>query len=111
MEGLSKVEGAHIISLEEEAPQIVSCSFEGVRSEVFLHALEEKGVYVSSGSACSSNKKTPVSTVLQEIHLRKDLQEGAIRFSFSELTTVEEIDMALNALRELLPVLRKYSRR
>ncbi len=40
---------------DESAPQIVSASFYGVRSEVLLHALEEKGIYVSSGSACSSN--------------------------------------------------------
>lgn len=112
--GLKEIEGTHLNSDEDEtrcAPHIVNCSFEGVRSEVLLHALEDRGIYVSSGSACTSNKKIPVSSVLQEIHLRKDLQEGAIRFSFSELTTVEEIDMALNALRELLPVLRKYSRR
>jgi cysteine desulfurase len=66
---------------------------------------------VSSGSACSSNKKIPVSSVLQEIHLRKDLLESAIRFSFSSRTTMEETDAALEALRQLLPVLRRYSRR
>ena len=78
---------------------------------MLLHALEEKGIYVSSGSACSSNKKTPVSSVIQEIHLRKNLQESVIRFSFSDRTTVEEIDYALDVLRQLLPVLRRYSRR
>jgi cysteine desulfurase len=111
MEGLSEIEGAHIISLEEEAPQIVSCSFEGVRSEVFLHALEEKGVYVSSGSACSSNKKTPVSTVLQEIHLSPQMQDSTLRFSFCDTTSFEEIDYALSCIRELYPVLKRYMRR
>lgn len=111
MDGLSKIEGAYLVSREDEAPQIVSCSFEGVRSEVLLHALEEKGVYVSSGSACTSNKKIPVSTVLQEIHLKAERQDSTIRFSFSDWTTAEEIDYALDCLRELLPVLRRYMRR
>ena len=111
MEGLSGIEGAHILSLQEEAPQIVSCSFEGVRSEVFLHALEEKGVYVSSGSACSSNKKTPVSTVLQEIHLSPQRQDSTLRFSFCDTTSLEEIDYALSCIRELYPVLKRYMRR
>ena len=113
-EGLKGLEGTHLISNEEEAlgaPHIVSCAFEGVRAEVLLHALEDRGVYVSSGSACSSNKKIPVSPVLQEIHLRRDLLESAIRFSFSSRTTEEEIDYALESLGELLPVLRRYKRR
>jgi cysteine desulfurase len=93
------------------APHIVSCSFEKVRSEVLLHALEEKGVYVSSGSACSSNKKIPVSAVLQEIHLSPALLDSTIRFSFSDWTTEEEIDYALEVLKELIPQLRRYTRR
>ena len=114
IEGLGRIDGTVLVTEEAEeysAPHIVSCAFEGVRSEVLLHALEEKGVYVSSGSACSSNKKIPVSSVIQEIHLRKDLRESVLRFSFSSRTTEEEIDYALAALEELLPVLRRYSRR
>ena len=114
IEGLKEIEGVLLVTDEDEAcsaPHIVSCACEGVRAEVLLHALEEKGIYVSSGSACSSNKKTPVSSVIQEIHLRKNLQESVIRFSFSDRTTVEEIDYALDVLRQLLPVLRRYSRR
>ena len=114
MEGLKEIEGTYLVTEEDEsvsAPHIVSCAFQGVRSEVLLHALEEKGVYVSSGSACSSNRKSPVSSVIQEIHLKKELRESVIRFSFSDRTTTEEIDYALAALRELLPVLRRYSRR
>lgn len=95
---------------EAGAPHIVSASFPGVRSEVLLHALEEKGIYVSSGSACSSNKKLPVSTVLKEIHMEQPLLESTLRFSFSRFTTDEEVDYALAALRELLPVLRRYAR-
>jgi cysteine desulfurase len=114
IDGLKQIEGTHLITDEDEgrsAPHIVNCAFEGVRSEVLLHALEERGIYVSSGSACSSNKKIPVSSVLQEIHLDKKLLESAVRFSFSDLTTLEEITYALEALKELLPVLRRYSRR
>lgn len=92
------------------APHIVSASFAGVRSEVLLHALEERQIYVSSGSACSSNKKLPVSTVLKEIHLEQELLESTIRFSFSRFTTKEEISYCLDTLRELLPVLRRYAR-
>lgn len=65
---------------EKAAPQIVSVSFRGVRSEVLLHALEERGIYVSSGSACSSNKKLPVSAVLKEIHLESDLLDSTTPF-------------------------------
>lgn len=111
IEGLNKIEGAYVVSEEDQAPHIVSCSFPGVRSEVLLHALEERGVYVSSGSACSSNKKVPVSTVLQEIHLKPEMQDSTIRFSFCDWTKPEEIDYALSCLRELLPVLRRFTRR
>ena len=95
---------------EKAAPQIVSVSFRGVRSEVLLHALEERGIYVSSGSACSSNKKLPVSAVLKEIHLEFDLLDSTLRFSFCNETTKEELDYCLENLKELLPVLRKYAR-
>lgn len=96
---------------EDGAPHIVSVSFRGVRSEVLLHALEERGVYVSSGSACSSNKKLPVSTVLKEIGLERELLDSTLRFSFSIFTTEEEVEYCVSCLEELLPMLRRYSRR
>ena len=92
------------------APHIVSVSFAGVRSEVLLHALEERGIYVSSGSACSSNKTLPVSTVLREIHLDSQYLDSTVRFSFCTQNTKEEIDYCMDTLRELLPVLRRYTR-
>ncbi len=109
----NKAEVIFINSGEDEysAPHIVSAAFPGIRSEVLLHALEDRGICVSAGSACSSNKKLPVSTVLKELHLRPELQESTLRFSFSCLTTEEEIDYCLETLRELLPVLRRYIRR
>lgn len=108
-------EGHCVVIHSEEgaksAPHIVSAAFPGVRSEVLLHALEERGIYVSAGSACTTNKKVPVSGVLRELHLPKRLAESTLRFSFSRFTTEEEIDYCLGALRELLPVLRRYARR
>ncbi|MBP5160195.1 MAG: cysteine desulfurase [Lachnospiraceae bacterium] len=93
------------------APHIVSVSFAGIdRSEVLLHALEEKGVYVSSGSACSSNHPG-ISGTLKAIGVDKSLLNSTLRFSFCDETTREEIDYALECLGELLPVLRKFKRR
>ena len=79
----SELEGVTVNSLKgaEGAPQIVSLSFEGVRSEVLLHALEEKGIYVSSGSACSSNHPA-ISGTLKAIGVKKELLDSTLRFSF-----------------------------
>lgn len=96
--------------IRKTAPHIINASFDGVRSEVLLHALEEKGIYVSSGSACSSHHKAS-SPTLNAIGLPKNLIDSTIRFSMSELTTKEELDYALENMRQLLPKLRKYSRR
>ena len=92
------------------APHIVSVSVEGIRAEVLLHALEEKGVYISSGSACASNKPA-ISETLKSIGLKKELLDSTIRFSFSIHTTEEEIRYALGALGDVLETLRKYVRR
>jgi len=96
--------------LKKTAPHIINACFEGVRSEVLLHALEDKGIYVSSGSACSSHHPTP-SVTLSAIGLPKQLLDSTIRFSMSELTTLEEIDYTLENIRQLLPMLRRYTRR
>lgn len=108
---IEEVPGIHANSYrgEESAPQIVSISFEGVRSEVLLHALEDKGIYVSSGSACSSNHPD-VSGTLRGIGVRNDLLDATLRFSFGRFSTKEEIDYCIDALKELLPVLRRYQR-
>ena len=91
------------------APHIASISFTGVRSEVMLHALEDKGIYVSSGSACSSNKSKE-SAVLSAIGLDKSRIESTLRFSFGEQNTIEEVDYAIETVKELLPMLRHYVR-
>lgn len=92
------------------APHIISASFEGIRSEVLLHALEDKEIYVSSGSACATNRPH-VSSTLKSINLRQDLLDSTIRFSMSSYTSKEELDQALEALRGCVPVLRKFTRR
>lgn len=115
IDGIEKLEGTHVNGKtgEDSAPHIVSVSFEGIRSEVLLHSLEDRGVYVSSGSACSSNNhagKQKGSKTLRNIHLKENLLDSTLRFSFSVHTTEEEIDYALEVLGELLPVLKKYTR-
>ncbi|MGO5164914.1 MULTISPECIES: cysteine desulfurase family protein [unclassified Candidatus Paralachnospira] len=95
---------------EQSAPHVVSVSFAGVRSEVLLHALEERGIYVSSGSACSSNHPA-VSGTLRGIGVERELLDSTLRFSFSIFTTEEEIRYCAQMLSELLPVLRRYRRK
>lgn len=92
------------------APHILSVSFEGVRSEVMLHALEDRGIYVSAGSACASRHPSEIST-LSGIGLSKEAQEGTIRFSLNSQNTEEEIRRTADAVGELLPVLRRFKRR
>lgn len=98
------------MELRETAPHIISASFAGVRSEVLLHALEDRGIYVSSGSACSSNHPG-LSGTLVAIGVNKELLDSTIRFSFSVNTTMEEIDYTILVLKELLPKLRLFTRR
>ncbi len=95
---------------EEGAAHIVNLSFPGVRSEVLLHALEEYEIYVSAGSACSSSHPQPSET-LQALHLEAALAESALRFSFCSETQEAEIDYAAAKLKELVPRLRRYTRR
>lgn len=111
IKSLEELEGVTVNSLPGQlsAPQIVSASFAGTRSEVLLHALEEKGIYVSSGSACSSNHPA-VSGTLKGIGIRPELLDATLRFSFGVFNTKEEVDYCVDCLRELLPVLRRYQR-
>lgn len=92
------------------APHIVSLSVPGVRSEVLLHALEEKGIYVSAGSACASHKPA-VSETLKAIGLPKEHLSSTIRFSFSVFTTKEELDYTIECLKEIIEELRRFTRR
>ena len=93
----------------EGAPHILSVTVPGVRAEVLLHALEEKGVYVSSGSACSSNRPH-LSETLKAIGIRREDLDSTIRISLSVLNTQDEIDQAVQALQETVPFLRQFRR-
>lgn len=108
--GTGSIDGIPEKTIRMTAPHIVSASIEGIRAEVLLHALEEKEIYVSSGSACASNKPA-ISETLKAIGVRRELLDSTIRFSMSVETTKEELDHTLEALRELLPALRRYTRR
>ena len=109
---VSEIKDIHLNGpdIEGGAPHILNISFAGVRGEVLLHALEEKGIYVSTGSACSSKKKGQ-SHVLKAIGLKEDLIESAIRFSFGIFNTEEEIDYTVTVLKDKVNFLRKYKRR
>lgn len=112
IEGLLKIDDTiiHGACEEESAPHIISAGFAGIRSEVVLHTLEEKGIYVSSGSACASNHPG-ISGVLKSIGTPKEYLDSTIRFSMSEFTTKEEIDYTLETLYNCIPMLRRYMRR
>ena len=92
------------------APHVVSVSFQGVRSEVLLHALEDKGAYVYAGSACSAHKPQPSAT-LQAMGIDKELLGSTIRFSFSAFTTMDEISYTLQCLYDIIPMLRRFTRK
>ncbi|MCI9024193.1 MAG: cysteine desulfurase [Dorea sp.] len=112
IKGVCRIEDTAVHGLYDEtsAPHIISVGFAGIRSEVLLHALEEKGIYVSSGSACSSNHPQ-VSGVLKGIGARQEFLDATLRFSMSEFTTSEEIDYTLDTLYNIVPKLRRYTRR
>ena len=93
-----------------EAPHIISISFEGIKSEVLLHALEEKEIYVSSGSACSSNHPG-ISGTLKAIGVREDLLDSTLRFSLCGENTIEQMDATIEELKRLLPQLRRFVRK
>lgn len=112
IKGVSEIDGVTVNGRtgRDSAPQIVSVSIEGVRSEVMLHTLEDREIYVSAGSACSSNKPA-VSATLTAIGLKKNLLDSTIRFSFCVNTTEDEIDYAVGVMKEVIPMLQKYTRR
>ena len=111
IEGVSKIENITIHGRTDEssAPHIISVGFAGIRSEVLLHTLEDKGIFVSAGSACASNHPA-ISGVLKGIGAGAEYLDATLRFSLSEFTTKEEIDYTLETLYNCVPMLRKYTR-
>ena len=124
IERIGEVQGTHINAvpgidsassfekgnIRDTAPHIVSVSFDKIKAEVLLHALEEKGIYVSSGSACSSNHPG-ISSTLQAIGVKRELLDSTLRFSFSRYTALDEIDYCIDILKELVPVYSRFTRR
>ncbi len=112
VEGLREIPDVVIHGMpgDEGAPHIVNAAFLGVGSEVLLHTLEDRGIYVSAGSACSTHKRAG-SPTLTAIGASRAEMESSVRFSFSELNTEEEVDEALAVLKGVLPMLRRYRRK
>jgi cysteine desulfurase len=112
IDGVTAIDGVSVNGRKDKnaAPHIVSVSIEGVRAEVMLHTLEDKQIYVSAGSACSSNKPS-VSRTLKSIGLKDSLLDSTIRFSFCAETTIEEIDYALKVMSQVIPMLQRYTRK
>ena len=110
--GLSKIDDVVIngMPVREGAPHILSVSFLGIRSEVLLHTLEDRNIFVSAGSACSSHKRKPSAT-LSAMGMSNAQIENTVRISFSEENTFEEVDYCLEVLNEVLPMLKRYARR
>ncbi len=110
VDGVRKLDDVVVNGCPDEngAPHVVSVSIRGVRSEVLLHALEDKGIYVSAGSACSAHKPQPSAT-LRAMGIPQDLLGSTIRFSFSVFTTMEEINYTLQTMYDIIPMLRKYT--
>lgn len=109
--GLRDIEGVKVNSeiSDFNSPYILNVCFKGLRGEVFLHMLEEKEIYVSTGSACSSKDKK-YSHVLKAIELSNDEIEGTIRFSFNEFNTENEVNEALEVIKTSLKFLRRVKR-
>lgn len=102
----ASIEDVVINSPENSVCSILNVSFPGVKSEVLLHVLESKGIYVSTGSACNSRKKK-FSYVLTEMGLSDKIADSAVRFSLSAFNTEEEIDYVASVLQKEIPLLRK----
>lgn len=107
---LAHIDGAVCHSGPDSTDYILNVSFPGIRSEILLHMLESEGIYVSSGSACASNKPAP-SPVLTAMGKSPALIDSAIRFSFSEFNTEAEIERVIPILAQKVADIRKYVRR
>ncbi|NLK16918.1 MAG: cysteine desulfurase [Clostridiales bacterium] len=106
---LKKNLGDFLINCEEGLPNIISLSIAGVKSEILIQMLSDKGIYVASGSACSSRQK--VSRVLKEMGVGQKYIEGSIRVSFSQFNTEEEVQLAAEAIADTANRLRKMIRK
>lgn len=113
IERISKIPNVKVNSKcgEEGAPHIISVSFIGVRSEVMLHTLEEYDIFISAGSACSSNKKAHLSDTLKGIGLSNEELDSTVRFSLSYMSAKEEVDYCIDTIEKNIDILRRYVRK
>lgn len=102
----SEIKDIKVNSPEDGIHNILNISFLGVRGEVLLHTLEQDGIYVSTGSACSSNKKGQ-SHVLKAMGLSDKEIEGAVRFSLSEFNTKKDIEITVEKVKEAVTGFRR----
>lgn len=100
---LENIKNIKINSLDDSSPYILNLAFKNARGEVILNYLSEHGIYVSTGSACSSRVK--ISNVVEAINLEKEYREGVIRISFSKYNTESEIDYFIEKLAEVLEMM------
>jgi cysteine desulfurase len=106
-EGLSRIEGLTINSpMENAAPHILNFSISGVKAEVLIHSLEQKEIYLSTTSACSSKKQLPSQTLLA-MGVPDELADSAFRISLSYDNTENEAKKAIVAIEEAAKQLRK----
>lgn len=112
IEGITKLADVEVNGSTDRsfAPHIVNIRVKNIRSEVLLHTLEDKEIYISAGSACSSNKPAPSRTLLA-IGLPKESVESSVRISLSLQNTREQVDYLLDTLKEVVPMLQKYVRK
>ena len=112
IERLKEIKDIRINSgIEGFSPYILNVSFLGVRAEVLLHLLEESGIYVATGSACTSKSSAAHgSYVIKALGLNNREIESAIRFSFSYENTKEEVDYTIDVLKKSLMFLRRIKR-
>lgn len=104
------INGCDLEKIKETAPHICNISVSGLRSEVMLHALEEKGIYVSAGSACASHSKKESST-LKSMGASPLEMDGALRISMSEFTTKEEVEYLVKSLAEVIDMYGRFVRK
>ncbi len=105
-----KTDGYLVISPDDGSQYILNTAFSNLKSEVMLHHLEEKGIYVSTGSACSSRKNT-ASHVLKAMNIDSCYLQGAIRFSFSQFINKEDIEYTVDAIKDIIPRIRYGGKR
>jgi cysteine desulfurase len=100
IEGLKNVGGVSVNLPKSSACHIINLTVKGVRSETLLHFLSSKEIYVSSGSACSSNGAHKSSPSLIAFGLSADEADSSVRVSLCPQNTKEEADKLIEAINE-----------